>query len=329
MTPRPTTMCRAAGTRPSRRSARELKRLDPKSVIFYASGRASLETSYLYALFARLYGHNNLPDSSNMCHETTSVALKKVIGAPVGTVRLRRSRRTATRCSSSARTPASNSPRFLHPLQDAAKRGVPIITFNPVREKGLEVFVNPQNPLADADRRRDTDQLAISSGAPRRRHRRPDRALQACLRSGRRRQGRREARARRRLHRPAHERLRGLRGQGRATDIVGGDRDASPASRARRSKRRRRSMSRPSASSASTAWASPSTCMASRTSPCSSTSCCSRAISAATAAGISPVRGHSNVQGQRTVGITEKPELVPLDKLAELSSTSSRRARRA
>src|SRR4051794_34801231 len=63
----------------------ELKAIDPKSAVFYASGRASLETSYLYALFARLYGHNNLPDSSNMCHETTSVALKKLIGAPVGT----------------------------------------------------------------------------------------------------------------------------------------------------------------------------------------------------------------------------------------------------
>ena len=63
-----------------------LKSLDPESTVFYASGRASLETAYCYALFARLYGHNNLPDSSNMCHETTSVALKKVIGSPVGTV---------------------------------------------------------------------------------------------------------------------------------------------------------------------------------------------------------------------------------------------------
>ena len=69
-----------------RASDRQLKALDPKSVIFYSSGRASLETSYLYALFARLYGNNNLPDSSNMCHETTSRGLKKVIGVGVGTV---------------------------------------------------------------------------------------------------------------------------------------------------------------------------------------------------------------------------------------------------
>ena len=67
---------------------RELKALDPKSVIFYASGRASLETSYMYALLARMYGCNNLPDSSNMCHESTSVGLKQSIGSPVGTVTL-------------------------------------------------------------------------------------------------------------------------------------------------------------------------------------------------------------------------------------------------
>ena len=124
---------------------RELKALDPKSVIFYTSGRASLETSYLYALFARLYGNNNLPDSSNMCHETTSV------GAEGGD---RRRGRTVvfddlSNCDAIfffGQNTGSNSPRFLHPLQDAAKRGVQIITFNPVREKGLETFVNPQNP---------------------------------------------------------------------------------------------------------------------------------------------------------------------------------------
>ncbi|MGH7107340.1 MAG: molybdopterin-dependent oxidoreductase, partial [Acetobacteraceae bacterium] len=64
----------------------ELKALDPKSVVFYSSGRASLEASYMYALLARLYGTNNLPDSSNMCHESTSVALPESIGVPVGTV---------------------------------------------------------------------------------------------------------------------------------------------------------------------------------------------------------------------------------------------------
>ncbi|MGX4772399.1 FdhF/YdeP family oxidoreductase [Bradyrhizobium guangdongense] len=123
----------------------QLKALDPQSVVFYSSGRASLETSYLYALFARVYGNNNLPDSSNMCHETTSVALKKLIGAGVGTVVFD----DLSNCDAMfffGQNTGSNSPRFLHPLQDAAKRGVQIITFNPVREKGLEVFINPQNP---------------------------------------------------------------------------------------------------------------------------------------------------------------------------------------
>jgi molybdopterin-dependent oxidoreductase alpha subunit len=123
----------------------ELKVLDPRSVVFYASGRASLETSYCYALFARLFGSNNLPDSSNMCHETTSVALKKVIGAPVGTA-IFSDFATCDAMFFFGQNTGSNSPRFLHPLQDAARRGCKIVTFNPVREKGLETFVNPQDP---------------------------------------------------------------------------------------------------------------------------------------------------------------------------------------
>ena len=123
----------------------ELKALDPKSVIFYSSGRASLETSYLYGLFARAYGNNNLPDSSNMCHETTSVALKKTIGVGVGTVVFEDLAKSDAMFFF-GQNPGSNSPRFLHPLEDAAKRGVEIITFNPVREKGLIEFINPQSP---------------------------------------------------------------------------------------------------------------------------------------------------------------------------------------
>ena len=123
----------------------ELKVLDPMSVIFYSSGRASLETSYLYGLFARAYGNNNLPDSSNMCHETTSVALKKTIGVGVGTV-VYEDLAKSDAMFFFGQNPGSNSPRFLHPLEDAAKRGVQIITFNPVREKGLIEFINPQSP---------------------------------------------------------------------------------------------------------------------------------------------------------------------------------------
>jgi molybdopterin-dependent oxidoreductase alpha subunit len=123
----------------------ELKALDPKSAVFYTSGRASLETAYLYQLFARLYGSSNLPDSSNMCHETTSVALKKLIGAGVGTV-VHRDFQLCDAIFFFGQNTGSNSPRFLHDLQDCVRRGVKIVTFNPVREKGLEVFVNPQHP---------------------------------------------------------------------------------------------------------------------------------------------------------------------------------------
>jgi molybdopterin-dependent oxidoreductase alpha subunit len=124
---------------------RELKAIDPKAAVFYTSGRASLETAYLFQLFARLYGHNNLPDSSNMCHETTSVALKKLIGVPVGTSVLS----DFHQCDAIfffGQNTGTNSPRMLHPLKEAVERGVKIVTFNPIRERGLEVFRDPQSP---------------------------------------------------------------------------------------------------------------------------------------------------------------------------------------
>ncbi|HET7930809.1 MAG TPA: FdhF/YdeP family oxidoreductase [Rhodanobacteraceae bacterium] len=129
--------------------ATELKALrerDAKSVVFYASGRASLETSYLYALFARLYGNNNLPDSSNMCHEATGIALRRSVGAAVGTVVLDDFARTDC-IFFFGQNAGVNSPRMLHDLQKAAQRGVPIVVFNPLRERGLERFSNPQDPL--------------------------------------------------------------------------------------------------------------------------------------------------------------------------------------
>jgi molybdopterin-dependent oxidoreductase alpha subunit len=123
----------------------ELKKLQPKEAVFYSSGRASLESSYMYALFARLYGNNNLPDSSNMCHESTSVALPEAIGVPVGTITLDDFAHTDCIMIFGHNTGVS-SPRMLHELQPCAKRGVPIIIFNPLRERGFERFINPQNP---------------------------------------------------------------------------------------------------------------------------------------------------------------------------------------
>ncbi|HEV7856646.1 MAG TPA: FdhF/YdeP family oxidoreductase [Herminiimonas sp.] len=125
----------------------ELRAMQPESVVFYASGRASLETSYMYQLMARMYGSTNLPDSSNMCHETTSVALPKTIGVAVGTVTLEDFEKAECFLFFGHNT-GTNAPRMLHPLQDARQnRNVPIITFNPIKERGLVSFVNPQSPL--------------------------------------------------------------------------------------------------------------------------------------------------------------------------------------
>ena len=121
---------------------RQLKTLAPRSVVFYTSGRASLETAFLYQLFARAFGNNNLPDSSNMCHESTSVGLPKSIGVPVGTVVLDDFEHTDC-IFFFGQNVTTNSPRMLHLLQEARQRNVPIVTFNPLREAGLVHFRNP------------------------------------------------------------------------------------------------------------------------------------------------------------------------------------------
>ena len=121
-----------------------LAALDPYATCFYASGKASLETSYLFALYARAYGHNNLPDSSNMCHETTSVGLKKVLGSPVGVCRME----DFEHCDAIfyiGQNPGVNSPRILHPLKKAVERGCEIVAFNPLKERGLIEFADPAN----------------------------------------------------------------------------------------------------------------------------------------------------------------------------------------
>src|SRR5436305_6547847 len=97
---------------------RELRALEPESAVFYTSGRASLETAFMYGLFARAYGNNNLPDSSNMCHETTSVALPERNGVPDGTSKL-------GDCAHHdcifffGQNVGTSSPRMLHQLPEA------------------------------------------------------------------------------------------------------------------------------------------------------------------------------------------------------------------
>jgi molybdopterin-dependent oxidoreductase alpha subunit len=119
---------------------------NPDSVEFYTSGRASNEAAFLYQLFAREYGTNNFPDCSNMCHEPTSVGLPKSIGIGKGTVSLA----DFDQCEliiSMGHNPGTNHPRMMGTLHEASRRGVPIIVFNPLRERALERFEDPQNPL--------------------------------------------------------------------------------------------------------------------------------------------------------------------------------------
>ena len=123
-----------------------LKRCDPTKVVLYSSGRASLETSFMYGLFARMWGQQNLPDSSNMCHETTSVGLKNAIGSPVATIQLE-DYDACDAIFAFGQNVGTNSPRMLHTLRDCAKRGVEIVNFNPLKERGWERFTDPQNPI--------------------------------------------------------------------------------------------------------------------------------------------------------------------------------------
>jgi molybdopterin-dependent oxidoreductase alpha subunit len=295
--------------------AAEIKALDRKSVVFYSSGRASLETSYMYALFARLYGNNNLPDSSNMCHESTSVGLPLSIGVPVGTVTLPDFEKTDCLIFIGHNS-GVNAPRMLHPLQECAKRGVPIIVFNPLRERGFERFTNPQNPiemlsgsstpissqyhqvkvggdkaalmgvckalfeLEDAGRDGAAGVLDRDFIAQ---HTHGFEEFEACVRS--------------------HDWLELENGSGigrAAMEAV-----ATVYARAR---------------NAIIAYGMGMTQHVNGVENVQMVVnlLLLRGNIGRPGAGVLPIRGHSNVQGQRTVGITEKPELVPNDKLKEL-----------
>lgn len=127
--------------------ASHLNRLDsPDEAAFYTSGRASNEAAFLYQLFVRLYGTNNFPDCSNMCHEATSRGLPVTVGVGKGTVTLEDFEHADTLLIF-GQNPATNHPRMLGELRDCAKRGATIVSINPLRERGLESFTSPQHPL--------------------------------------------------------------------------------------------------------------------------------------------------------------------------------------
>jgi molybdopterin-dependent oxidoreductase alpha subunit len=127
--------------------ARHLQALDhPDRAAFYTSGRASNEAAFLYQLFVRMYGTNNFPDCSNMCHEATSRGLPDTVGVGKGTVTLDDFEHADTLLLF-GQNPATNHPRMLGELRECAKRGATIVSINPLKERGLERFASPQHPV--------------------------------------------------------------------------------------------------------------------------------------------------------------------------------------
>jgi molybdopterin-dependent oxidoreductase alpha subunit len=293
----------------------ELNRLDPRAVVMYTSGRASLEASYMYQLFGRMYGTNNFPDSSNMCHESTSVALPDVIGVPVGTVLLQDFEHTDCIFFFGHNT-TTNAPRMLHPLQEAAQRGVPIITFNPLRERGLERFTNPQNPvqMLAGGTRISTQYHQLRFGG--------DAAAIAGICKA--------------VIEADDEAL--ASGRSRIVDVgfisqytSGFDEFATFCRRQSWPDLQRASgLSREAMVDSANVYMAANAVIANygmgitqhkhgvETVKMIVNLLLLRGNIGKPGAGISPIRGHSNVQGQRTVGISEKTKLVPLDRLAEL-----------
>lgn len=124
--------------------AKELNGLaSPDEAIFYTSGRTSNEAAFLYQLFVRQFGTNNLPDCSNMCHESSGVALSETVGIGKGSVKLE-DFYVCDLIMVIGQNPGTNHPRMLSALQKAKQAGAKIITINPLRETGLVRFKHPQ-----------------------------------------------------------------------------------------------------------------------------------------------------------------------------------------
>jgi molybdopterin-dependent oxidoreductase alpha subunit len=293
----------------------ELKKIDPRTAVFYTSGRAALETSYMLQLFARMYGHNNLPDSSNMCHESTSVGLPESIGVPVGTVVHDDFKHTDC-LFYLGHNIAVNAPRMLHDFQSVRKRNVPVVTLNPLRERGMERFTNPQDPvemLTFAETEISTQYLLVKTGS--------DIAALAGI-----------SKAVLELDDAAR-----AAGRERVLDAVFIAEHTSGFEAFEAWLRAlswpeiemQCGVSRGELEQAARTYAGASKVIALygmgltqhnrgvETVQMVMNFLLLRGNIGKQGAGICPVRGHSNVQGQRTVGIAEKPELVPLDKLEQ------------
>ena len=122
----------------------QLRVMQPESVVFYASGRSSNEAAFLWQLLARAYGTNNLPDSSNLCHEPSGMAMKESIGIGKGTCSLDDFEH-ADLIMVLGQNPATNHPRMMAALHEASRRGATVIALNPLRELGFMNFSDPKN----------------------------------------------------------------------------------------------------------------------------------------------------------------------------------------
>jgi molybdopterin-dependent oxidoreductase alpha subunit len=120
---------------------------DPDRAVFYTSGRTSNEAAFLFQLLGRLLGTNNFPDCSNMCHESSGVALSQVIGVGKGSVQLADFEK-ADAIFVIGQNPGTNHPRMLTTLLEARRRGATIVSINPLRERGLVSFTHPQEVLS-------------------------------------------------------------------------------------------------------------------------------------------------------------------------------------
>jgi molybdopterin-dependent oxidoreductase alpha subunit len=294
---------------------RELRAIAPESAVFYTSGRASLETAFMYGLFARAFGNNNLPDSSNMCHETTSVALPESIGVPVGTCTLDDFAHTDC-IFFFGQNVGTSSPRMLHQLQEAVKRGVPIVTFNPLRERGLVEFVNPQSPaemLIKPPTRITSQYHQVKTGG--------DTAAIMGIAKALFDLEAKDAQAGREPldHDFIREHTHGFEDFKAAVETTDWQQIEN-----------RSGLTRGALEAAAAVYAHAKSVMfiygmgltqhkkGVETVQTMVNLALMRGNIGRRGAGICPVRGHSNVQGQRTVGITEKPEQVPAEKLKQL-----------
>ena len=122
----------------------ELKKLKhPNDAIFYTSGRSSNEAAFLYGMFARAFGTNNMPDCSNMCHESSGVALSETLGIGKGSVKIE-DLHGAELILVVGQNPGTNHPRMLSALAECKKNGGKVVSINPLAEAGLVRFKNPQ-----------------------------------------------------------------------------------------------------------------------------------------------------------------------------------------